>query len=209
MRISDWSSDVCSSDLTERRKPADQEPEAAADLRRLGTRLLHRLPQFATELSRALLGARELGFRREESGVKSPPALGREPRLRGSWLYGPRFFEESCKMPRHFLKLSDLSASEARNILERASALKAQAADTSYRPFVGKTLAMIFTKNSTRTRVSFEAGMARYGGHALFLSAGVTQIGRDEPISDTAKVLPRMRSEEHTSELQSLMRISD
>src|SRR3546814_991376 len=78
MRISDWSSDVCSSDLTERRKPADQEPEAAADLRRLGTRLLHRLPQFATELSRALLGARELGFRREESGVKSSPARSEE-----------------------------------------------------------------------------------------------------------------------------------
>lgn len=97
-------------------------------------------------------------------------------------------------MPRHFLKLSDLSAAEARGIIERASALKAQAADTSYRPFVGKTLAMIFTKNSTRTRVSFEAGMARYGGHALFLSAGVTQIGRDEPISDTAKVLSRMCS---------------
>src|SRR3546814_9775242 len=97
-------------------------------------------------------------------------------------------------MPRHFLMLSDRSSSEARNILERASALKAQAADTSYRPFVGKTLAMIFTKNSTRTRVSFEAGMARYGGHALFLSAGVTQIGRDEPISDTAKVLSRMCS---------------
>src|SRR3546814_20010912 len=95
-------------------------------------------------------------------------------------------------MPRHFLMLSDRSASEARNILERASALKAQAADTSYRPFVGKTLAMIFTKNSTRPRVSFEAGMARYGGHALFLSAGVTQIGRDEPISDTDQVLWRM-----------------
>nr|WP_240954470.1 ornithine carbamoyltransferase [Solimonas marina] len=97
-------------------------------------------------------------------------------------------------MPRHFLKLSDLSADEARSVIARASELKAQATDLSYRPFVGKTLAMIFTKNSTRTRVSFEAGMARYGGHALFLSAGVTQIGRDEPISDTAKVLSRMCS---------------
>jgi ornithine carbamoyltransferase len=97
-------------------------------------------------------------------------------------------------MPRHFLKLSDLNAGEARRIVERAIALKSQAADTSYRPFVGKTLAMIFTKNSTRTRVSFEAGMARYGGHALFLSAGVTQIGRDEPICDTARVLSRMCS---------------
>jgi ornithine carbamoyltransferase len=97
-------------------------------------------------------------------------------------------------MPRHFLKLSDLSAAEAHAIVTRAIALKAQAADTSYRPFVGKTLAMIFTKNSTRTRVSFEAGMARYGGHALFLSAGATQIGRDEPIADTARVLSRMCS---------------
>ncbi|MGH8446691.1 MAG: ornithine carbamoyltransferase [Solimonas sp.] len=96
-------------------------------------------------------------------------------------------------MPRHFLKLSDLSPAEARQIVLRASALKQQT-DAGYRPFVGKTLAMIFTKNSTRTRVSFEAGMARFGGHALFLSSGVTQIGRDEPISDTARVLSRMCS---------------
>lgn len=95
-------------------------------------------------------------------------------------------------MVRHFLRLSDLSAAEARTLIERAIALKSQRADTSYRPFVGKTLAMIFTKNSTRTRVSFEAGMARYGGHALFLHSGVTQLGRDEPISDTAQVLSRM-----------------
>jgi ornithine carbamoyltransferase len=95
-------------------------------------------------------------------------------------------------MVRHFLRLSDLSAAEARTLIERAIALKSQRADTRYRPFVGKTLAMIFTKNSTRTRVSFEAGMARYGGHALFLHSGVTQLGRDEPISDTAQVLSRM-----------------
>lgn len=94
-------------------------------------------------------------------------------------------------MVRHFLKLSDLSPVEARRIVARASELKCQP-DRSYRPFVGRSLAMIFTKNSTRTRVSFEAGMARYGGHALFLSAGNTQIGRDEPIADTARVLSRM-----------------
>jgi ornithine carbamoyltransferase len=94
-------------------------------------------------------------------------------------------------MVRHFLRLSDLSATELRRVLERASALRAQR-DRSYRPFVGKTLAMIFTKNSTRTRVSFEAGMARFGGHALFLHAGITQLGRNEPIADTARVLSRM-----------------
>lgn len=91
---------------------------------------------------------------------------------------------------RHFLKLSDLSADEALSIVTRAQALKRM--DRSYRPFVGRTLAMIFTKNSTRTRVSFESGMAKFGGHALFLHAGTTQLGRDEPIADTARVLSRM-----------------
>jgi ornithine carbamoyltransferase len=94
-------------------------------------------------------------------------------------------------MTRHLLKLSDLNAAEARKIVERAIALK-NLRDPSYRPFTGKTLAMVFAKNSTRTRVSFEAGMAKFGGHALFLHSGATQLGRDEPISDTAKVLSRM-----------------
>ena len=92
---------------------------------------------------------------------------------------------------RHFLKLSDLNAAEARRIIDRASRLKTLG-DPGYRPFTGKSLAMIFTKNSTRTRVSFEAGVARFGGHALFLHSGVTQLGRDEPIRDTAQVLSRM-----------------
>jgi len=94
-------------------------------------------------------------------------------------------------MTRHLLKLSDLNAAEAQQIISRAIALKGTR-DSSYRPFTGKTLAMIFAKNSTRTRVSFEAGMAKFGGHALFLHSGTTQLGRDEPISDTAKVLSRM-----------------
>ena len=94
-------------------------------------------------------------------------------------------------MTRHFLQLSDLSPAEAVAIVDRARALRASR-DTAYRPFVGKTLAMIFAKNSTRTRVSFETGMARFGGHALFLHSGVTQLGRDEPIADTARVLSRM-----------------
>lgn len=91
---------------------------------------------------------------------------------------------------RHLLKLSDLSSAEALRIVERATQLRSR--DPNDRPFAGKTLGMIFTKNSTRTRVSFEAGMARFGGHALFLHSGATQLGRDEPISDTAKVLSRM-----------------
>ncbi len=94
-------------------------------------------------------------------------------------------------MTRHFLQLSDLSASEALAVVTRAQELK-RLPDRSHRPFVGRTLAMIFTKNSTRTRVSFESGMARFGGHALFLHAGTTQLGRDEPIADTARVLSRM-----------------
>jgi ornithine carbamoyltransferase len=92
---------------------------------------------------------------------------------------------------RHLLKLSDLSSDEARALIARAIALKSRP-DPAYRPFTGRTLAMVFTKNSTRTRVSFEAGMARFGGHALFLHAGTTQLGRDEPIADTARVLSRM-----------------
>jgi len=83
-------------------------------------------------------------------------------------------------MTRHFLRLTDLSPVEARQIVLRASALK-NLRDPSFRPFIGKTLAMIFTKSSTRTRVSFEAGMAKFGGHALFLTTATTQLGRDEP----------------------------
>jgi ornithine carbamoyltransferase len=94
-------------------------------------------------------------------------------------------------MLRHFLKLSDFTPAELRGLVDRAIALKAGAAGTA-RPLSGRTLAMIFTKNSTRTRVSFEAGMAKLGGHALFLHADTTQLGRDEPIADTAKVLSRM-----------------
>ena len=94
-------------------------------------------------------------------------------------------------MTRHLLKLSNLSPDELRQILRRAAALKASP-PLAARPFAGRTLAMIFTKNSTRTRVSFESGMAKFGGHALFLQAGNTQIGRDEPLADTARVLSRM-----------------
>jgi ornithine carbamoyltransferase len=94
-------------------------------------------------------------------------------------------------MVRHFLKLSDLAPAEARTVIARAIALKS-GWTPAYRPFAGRTLAMIFTKSSTRTRVSFEAGMAKLGGHALFLNPGATQLGRDEPLADTARVISRM-----------------
>jgi len=93
--------------------------------------------------------------------------------------------------PRHFLKLSDFSPAELQQVIDRAIALK-RLKSALPRPFVGKTLAMIFTKNSTRTRVSFESGMAKFGGHALFLHGDAMQLGRNEPIADTAKVLSRM-----------------
>lgn len=96
-------------------------------------------------------------------------------------------------MARHFLTLLDLSSDELRALLARASELKSmQNNGESYTPFNNKTLAMLFDKSSTRTRVSFEAGMAQFGGHALFLSSKDTQLGRGEPVEDTARVLSRM-----------------
>ena len=96
-------------------------------------------------------------------------------------------------MTRHFLTLMDLSSDELRNILARASELKEiQNNGRLYAPFANKTLAMLFDKSSTRTRVSFEAGMVQLGGHALFLSSKDTQLGRGEPVEDTARVLSRM-----------------
>ena len=95
--------------------------------------------------------------------------------------------------PRHFLTLMDLSADEIRLLIDRAIALKAQwRAGNPQRSMEGKVLAMIFTKASTRTRVSFEAGMAQLGGSALFLSGQDTQLGRGEPIEDTARVISSM-----------------
>ena len=94
---------------------------------------------------------------------------------------------------RHLLSLFDLSADEARALLRRGTELKQlQRSGQGPRPLQNRTLAMIFEKSSTRTRVSFEAGMAQLGGHALFLSPRDTQLGRGEPIEDTARVISRM-----------------
>ncbi len=94
---------------------------------------------------------------------------------------------------RHFLTLLDYSPEELRALLARAIELKImRAKGESYTPLKDKTLAMIFEKSSTRTRVSFETGMVQLGGHALFLSPRDTQLGRGEPIEDSARVLSRM-----------------
>ena len=94
---------------------------------------------------------------------------------------------------RHFLTLQDLSKQELQNLLQRAIELKkAHKNGTAGQPFLGKVLAMIFEKSSTRTRVSFEAGMAHLGGSALFLSPNDTQLGRGESVEDSARVVSRM-----------------
>ena len=95
---------------------------------------------------------------------------------------------------RHFLTLLDLSQEELRYLIQRAITIKngLKAHGPTYTPFTNRTLAMIFEKSSTRTRVSFETAMAQFGGHALFLSPRDTQLGRGEPIGDTARVLSEM-----------------
>ena len=94
---------------------------------------------------------------------------------------------------RHFLTLTDLNSDEFKTLIQRAIELKAMHRNGEiYEPLKNKVLAMVFEKSSTRTRVSFEAGMAHFGGHALFLSPRDTQLGRGEPIEDSARVLSSM-----------------
>jgi len=94
---------------------------------------------------------------------------------------------------RHFLTLNDLSRNELRGLIQRAIELKAQQkAGKIFEPLKNKVLGMVFEKSSTRTRVSFETGMTQFGGHAIFLSPRDTQLGRGEPIEDSARVLSRM-----------------
>ena len=93
---------------------------------------------------------------------------------------------------KHLLKLMDLSSTEITEILNLADQLKYEKKNgIEHHLLKGKTLGMIFEKSSTRTRVSFEVGMYDLGGSALFLSSKELQIGRGEPVSDTARVLSR------------------
>lgn len=94
---------------------------------------------------------------------------------------------------RHFLTLSDLTRQELQNLIKRASELRQmQHAGEIYQPFIGRTLGMIFEKSSTRTRISFETGMGQFGGNAIFLSSKDTQLGRGEPLEDSARVISSM-----------------
>lgn len=95
-------------------------------------------------------------------------------------------------MDKDFLTIHDLSPEEVEHLLDLAAHLKTmQASGMPHRYLEGQTLGMIFEKASTRTRVSFEVGMHQLGGNALFLSSHDTQLGRGEPIKDTARVLSR------------------
>jgi ornithine carbamoyltransferase len=91
--------------------------------------------------------------------------------------------------PRHFLAIPDFSRAELLAVLDLAARMKR--GEYVEKPLEGRTLGMIFAKSSTRTRVSFEVGAFQLGGHALFLSARDIQLGRGEPIRDTARVLSR------------------
>jgi ornithine carbamoyltransferase len=94
---------------------------------------------------------------------------------------------------RHFLTLNDLSSQELKQVIERAITLKSEHKQGNiYEPLKNRVLALIFEKSSTRTRVSFESGMAQFGGSSLFLSPRDTQLGRGEPVEDSAIVLSRM-----------------
>ena len=105
-----------------------------------------------------------------------------------------RVFSANLRMKtRHFLSLFDLAPAELRQVLGRAAELKAlHRRGERYIPLPQKVLGMVFEKASTRTRISFEAGMAQLGGSSIFLSPRDTQLGRGEPIEDTARVLSGM-----------------
>ncbi len=94
---------------------------------------------------------------------------------------------------RHFLTLLDFSPAELQQLIRRAIEMKGEhRAGNDQRAFPGTVLGMIFSKSSTRTRVSFEAGMAQLGGHAMFLSPRDTQLDRGEPLEDSARVISSM-----------------
>ncbi|MDC9724912.1 MAG: ornithine carbamoyltransferase [Gammaproteobacteria bacterium] len=94
---------------------------------------------------------------------------------------------------RHFLTLKDFTSAELEQLIQRAIELKRlHKAGEIYEPLKNKVLAMIFDKSSTRTRVSFESGMVQFGGGAIFLSPNDTQLGRGEPVEDSARVISSM-----------------
>jgi ornithine carbamoyltransferase len=113
----------------------------------------------------------------------------------------------------HLLSIEQLSAEEIAGLLDHAAVLKATRGRNSTQPLAGQTWAMVFSTSSTRTRVSFEVGIRELGGFPLFLSKGDIQLGRGEPLKDTARVLGRMvhggilRTAAH-SEVEEFARVS-
>ena len=96
-------------------------------------------------------------------------------------------------MVRHFLTLMDLSPGELKRVIDRAGEFKrALTKGERYTPLQQSTLALVFDKSSTRTRVSFEAAMTQLGGNSIFLAAAHSQLERGEPVADTARVMSRM-----------------
>ena len=94
---------------------------------------------------------------------------------------------------KHYLQFTDLDAQEYAHLFSRAALIKAKfKAYEKHQPLTDRTLAMIFEKASTRTRVSFEAGMYQLGGSVVHLTTGDSQLGRAEPIEDSARVISRM-----------------
>ena len=94
---------------------------------------------------------------------------------------------------KHYLQFNDFSLEEYEYLLDRSAILKAKFKNyETWHPLHDRTLAMIFEKNSTRTRLSFEAGIHQLGGHAVFLNTRDSQLGRGEPIEDAAQVISRM-----------------
>src|SRR5436190_20267351 len=93
---------------------------------------------------------------------------------------------------KHLLSIRDLSISDIREILHASATIKQSRGKSSDQTLNGQSWALLFSKSSTRTRVSFEVGVRELGGNPLFLSANDIQLGRGEPIKDTAQVLGRM-----------------
>src|SRR5215210_8843292 len=93
---------------------------------------------------------------------------------------------------KHLLTIEALSRKEILTILDNAKVFKRERGDSQHKPLANKIWALMFSKSSTRTRVSFEVGIRELGGQSLFLSANDIQLGRGEPIKDTARVLSRM-----------------
>jgi len=93
---------------------------------------------------------------------------------------------------KHFLSIEAMDTASIETILENTTVMKAQRGSSQHQPLAGQTWAMIFAKSSTRTRVSFEVGIRELGGDVMFLSSNDLQLGRGEPLKDTARVLGRM-----------------